>query len=36
MLTTLNGAGAAVFAMEHAITKELTVNDLSSFHASAR
>ena len=33
MLTTLNGASAAVLAMEHAMTKEMSVNDLASFHS---
>ncbi len=32
MFTTIKGAGAAVMGMEHAITKEIGVNDLSSFH----
>jgi carbamoyl-phosphate synthase large subunit len=30
--TTIQGAKAAVMAMEHAAKKEMTVNDLSSFH----
>jgi len=33
MITTLNGASAAVLAMEHAMTKEMSVNDLASFHS---
>jgi carbamoyl-phosphate synthase large subunit len=33
MLTTLNGASAAVLAMEHAMTKAISVNDLASFHS---
>jgi carbamoyl-phosphate synthase large subunit len=34
MLTTLNGASAAVLAMEHAMTKEISVNALTSFHSA--
>jgi carbamoyl-phosphate synthase large subunit len=30
--TTIQGARAAVMAMEHASKKEMTVNDLSFFH----
>lgn len=30
--TTIQGARAAVMAMEHAVKKEMTVNDLSFFH----
>jgi len=33
MLTTLNGASAAVLAMEHAMTQKMTVSDLASFHS---
>jgi carbamoyl-phosphate synthase large subunit len=33
MLTTLNGASAAVLAMEHAMTQEMSVSDLASFHS---
>jgi carbamoyl-phosphate synthase large subunit len=32
MFTTLNGTSAAVLAMEHAMTKPISVNDLASFH----
>ncbi|OGS51660.1 MAG: hypothetical protein A3K75_03065 [Euryarchaeota archaeon RBG_13_61_15] len=30
--TTVQGAKAAVMAMEHALKNEITVNDLSYFH----
>jgi len=30
--TTIQGARAAVMAMEHAVKNDMTVNDLSSFH----
>ena len=36
MFTTLNGAGAAVLAMEHAMTKDISVSDLASFHSAKR
>ena len=32
IFTTIQGARAAVMAMEHAVKKEMTVNDLSFFH----
>ena len=35
MFTTIKGASAAVMGMEHAMTKTIQVNDLSSFHRSS-
>ncbi|MBN1678288.1 MAG: carbamoyl-phosphate synthase large subunit [Candidatus Thermoplasmatota archaeon] len=32
--TTMQGAKAAIMAMEHALKSEMTVNDLSSFHGN--
>jgi carbamoyl-phosphate synthase large subunit len=32
IFTTIQGARAAVMAMEHAVKNEMTVNDLAFFH----
>jgi len=34
MFTTIQGARAAVMAMEHSLREDMTVNDLASFHKS--